>query len=92
MKSLITKHRRILGVVGGVAALGVAVVYAIVVPSEASSAGFFWKIVLLYGHSLCWLLLGAAGFVWAMNGPRRAVAGLAYAALAVYAVFIIGVI
>lgn len=56
MKSFLEKYHRIFGIVGALIALMIAVIYLKVIPSEASSVSGFQKIILVYAHSLCWLL------------------------------------
>lgn len=87
MKGYLEKHHRTIGGIGAVSAFAVAVIYLVVVPAESSSTGWIQKIILLYGHSLCWLLLGAASLAWSVRGRNRWSAPLAYVALTVYIVF-----
>lgn len=87
MKSYIEKHHKILGVVGGIIALAVAVIYFKVIPQEAATASGIQKIILVYGHSFCWILLSSASILWAIMNKNRWSKILAYAALASYLVF-----
>lgn len=89
MKAFIAAHRKVLGLIAAVIALGVAALYLVIVPEQSENTTGFVKLVLLYGHSLCWLLLAGAFATWALNGPRRIYATLAYSALAVYGIFML---
>jgi hypothetical protein len=86
MKSFFQKHRFPVGIVATIFALGVATVYFYVLPAEAAVAQGGTRFILEYGHSLCWVLLAAAATLWTFKKERPA-AFFAYAALAVYAVF-----
>lgn len=65
----------------GLLAFAVAAVYLKVTPEEVSTASGVQRIILAYGHSLCWALLGTASFLWGASKEARL---LAYAALAAY--------
>lgn len=84
---MIKRHQKILGFVGGVIACFVAIVYLVVVPGEASATHGIQKLILLYGHSVCWMLLMGASVAWAITKNKLST-GFAYAALVVYIVFI----
>lgn len=92
MKAFLYRHRLIVGMLAAVVALGVAILYFFIVPNEAAATTGVARAILLYGHSVCWGLLMAAGVSWALDGPRRLTAGLAYGALAVYAAFMATVV
>ncbi len=88
IKQAILSHRRAYGVAGCVAALGIATLYLFIIPGGAKAAPFPFQLILLYGHSLCWLLLGCAAIVFALKGPAKITATLAYSALVVYGIFV----
>lgn len=88
MKNYIVKHRRRIGIIGGCMACIVALIYLAIVPEEAKNASGLQKIILLYGHSVCWIVLSVASFLWAMTNKHILSSGLAYIALAIYAVFV----
>lgn len=88
MKSFLNKHHRIIGIIGGVISLLVAVLYLVITPDEALSAGGFQKIILIYGHSVCWILLSGASFLWATLKKNKWSKILAYTALPTYVIFI----
>lgn len=81
-------HHRLFGIVGGIIAFVIVVIYLIVTPEEASTASGLQKIILIYGHPLCWLLLGGASILWAITKKNKWSKILAYTALATYIVFI----
>jgi hypothetical protein len=86
MKQFLQKYRFVAGVVGVVAAIAIATIYVFVVPAEAATAEGAAKFILLYGHSLCWVLLACAVGLWAFKKERSATI-FAYAGLAAYALF-----
>ena len=88
MKSYLEKHRRFFGIVGGMIAFVVAIIYLKVIPEEASTVSGLQKIILIYGHSLCWILLSAASSLWAATEKDMLSKILAYTALVVYIIFI----
>lgn len=87
MKSYLNKHHRIFGGIGALTAFVVAIIYLLVVPEESSDADWTQKVILLYGHSLCWFLLSGVSILWAVNRKNKWSALLAYMALTVYALF-----
>ena len=64
MRSYLEKHRLLYGHIGAIIALIVAVIYFVVIPGEVLEASGMQKLVLLYGHSLCWVLLSIASYLW----------------------------
>ena len=88
MKSYLEKHRRFFGIVGGMIAFVVAIIYLKVIPEEASTVSGLQKIILTYGHSLCWILLCGASIGWAVVKKNKWSKILAYTALVVYIIFI----
>ena len=87
MKSYLEKHHKLFGIGGGIIAFVVAVIYLKVIPEEASSASGLQKIILSYGHSLCWILLSGASSLWAITGKNDLSKILAYMALGTYIIF-----
>lgn len=87
MKSYLEKHQRLFGICGGIIAFIIAAIYIKVIPEEVSSASGLQKIILLYGHSLCWILLGTASILWAILKKNKWSKFLAFAALSAYFIF-----
>lgn len=87
MKSYLEKHHKSFGIVGGMIAFVVAVIYLKVIPEEGSTVSGLQKIILAYGHSLCWILLCGASILWAIIKKNKWSKILAYAALATYIIF-----
>ena len=81
-------HHRLFGIVAGVIAFVIAVIYLKVIPAEVSSASGLQKIILIYGHSLCWILLSGASSLWAITAKSKLSKILACSALVVYIIFI----
>ena len=88
MKEYLKKHHRLFGAIGGVIAFFIAVIYLKVLPPEALTTGGYQKIILTYGHSVCWFLLSGASIAWAIVKTNKWSETLAYAALVAYAIFI----
>lgn len=84
-----TRHRRIVGGVGALAAAALAATWLVVVPGEAAEASGVQRWVLEYAHSICWALLALAAAGFAVRAPRILIDGAAYAALASYAAFLL---
>lgn len=89
VSTFIARHRTVLGWGGAIAAAVIAVVYFFVLPAEAATSTGFARVILHFGHSLVWVLLCGAAISFALRGPKRLTAALAYAALASYAVFLV---
>jgi hypothetical protein len=89
LKRYITVHHAPLGLVGAVVAASVAVLYFIVVPGQTESASGVIKLMLLYGHSVCWLLIATASGIWALKGANSLSTRLLYAALIAYVLFLV---
>jgi len=89
MKNYLTRYHAAIGLAATVISLVVAIVYLFVVPVEVSGASEVQKIVLMYGHSLCWFLLSGASLVWVFRGTNRWSTVLLCIGLMVYAVFLI---
>ena len=87
MKSYLERHRRLFGIGGGMIAFIIAVIYLQVTPEEASTVNGLQKIILTYGHSLCWTLLCGAGILWAIIAKNNLSKILAYMALGTYIIF-----
>lgn len=88
MKEYIKAHKKVLGTIGVVVALGVAVLYAIIIPGEAGTTSGVLRYILMYAHSACWVLLATASALWAIGRSPRFITGVAYGALALYVLFI----
>ena len=89
MRSYLEKHRLLYGYVGAIIALIIAAVYFVVIPGEVLEASGVQKQVLLYGHSLCWVLLSIASCLWGMKKHRKLMAFFAYSAFITYIIFIV---
>jgi drug/metabolite transporter (DMT)-like permease len=89
VKKFFQSHHRLAGSVVSMGALAVAAIYFVVIPEQASRAEGLVKVLLLYGHGLCWLLIAMASMLWAINKNNRWSPRLLYVALAVYAAFLI---
>ena len=88
MASFIQTHRKAVGIVSVIVALAIAVLYLFVVPEQAASATGLEKFIIEYAHAAVWFLLAAALVLWTLRRGNRARSILAYAALALYAVFL----
>lgn len=88
MKIYLEKHYRVFGTIGALIAFVVAVTYLKVIPEEASSLSGLQKIILMYGHSLCWFLLSGASTLWAITKKSKWPQVLAYTALVTYIIFV----
>ena len=83
----LTQHRRLLGALLVVVSLAIAGIYLVVIPPEASAATGVVKYVVLYAHSMCWLLLAATAGVWTWGKRSQLVSVFAYMALGSYVAF-----
>ena len=88
MRSYLEKYRLLYGHISAIIALIIAVIYFVVIPGEVLEASGIQKLVLLYGHSLCWVLLGIASYLWGMKKHRKLTAFFAYSAFITYVIFI----
>lgn len=88
MRAYLEKHYRVLGFLGALVALVIAAIYIEVVPDEVAVTSGIQEIVLRYGHSLCWILLSQASFLWGINKTNKWSKLLAYTALATYIIFV----
>lgn len=84
----VSKYRTFMAIFGGVIAFIVALVYLNVLPQEVATTDGVQKIILTYGHSFCWFLLGVASLLWAITRNSILSQVLAYVALGAYIVFI----
>ncbi len=91
MKFIQSRHK-VVGIVGAVVAIVIAAVYFFVVPERASGAEGIREVILLYGHSACWLLIATGSILWSVNKNNRWSVRVLYAALVVYVVFLIGIV
>lgn len=71
MRKYIASHRRRFAVIAGTASFAIAVLYLWLIPDKAVSAVGYQKIILLYGHSICWILLSGASFAWGIFGEKQ---------------------
>lgn len=81
-------HRRQVGLVAGSVCVGSAVVWLLVVPSEADDAAGWQRLVLTYGHALVWVMLAMAALLFAFGASGRLIGRVAQLALFVYIAFI----
>ena len=88
MRGYLEKHRLLYGHIGAVIALIIAVIYFVVTPGEVLEASGMQKLVLLYGHSLCWILLSIASYLWGVKTHIKLTAFFAYSAFITYIIFI----
>lgn len=88
VKEFFETHRLVVGTLATVLALGIAILYYFVVPEEAARATGVVQFVLLYAHSLCWLLLATASALWTIRRPAKFTTALCYAALLTYGIFL----
>ena len=86
--SYLEKHRLLYGHIGAIIALIIAVIYIVVIPGEVLEASGIQKLVLIYGHSICWVLLSIASYLWGMKKHRKLTAFFAYSAFVTYIIFI----
>lgn len=88
MRSELEKHRLLYGHISAIIALIVAVIYLVVIPGEVLEASGIQKLVLLYGHSLCWVLLSIASYLWGMKRHKKLMVFFGYSAFVTYIIFI----
>jgi hypothetical protein len=88
MKTYLEKNHRIFGYIGALLATVVAVIYLLLIPEEAAGSSGVQKTILLYAHSVCWILLSGSSIAWAIKKKNKWSGPFAYAALATYVVFI----
>lgn len=88
MRGYLEKHRLLYGHIGAIIALIIAVIYFVVIPGKVLEASGMQKLVLLYGHSLCWVLLSTACYLWGMKKHRKVTVFFAYSAFITYIIFI----
>jgi len=86
------QHRRAGLAAGAAVAAGMSMVWFRIVPDAADDAtGPAWAALRL-GHGVCWALLAASMLIGVADGPPRLRAGLAWAALAAYAAFVVALV
>lgn len=88
----VRRHHRPLGASGAVAAAGMTALWMVVVPAKAEATSGVQELAIRWGHPLCWALLATAGVLVAVNAPKRLRDGVAIAAGACYAAFVIGML
>ncbi|MFB9732477.1 hypothetical protein [Ornithinimicrobium kibberense] len=81
-------RRRTVGFVGAVLALAMATLWTVVVPDRATEVDGVRQLAVRWGHPLCWVLLALAGVLYAVRAPAAWVAGVTWAALAAYLLFL----
>lgn len=85
-------HRRPSLAAGASLAAAMSVLWFRVLPDAVDDAtGWAW-LALSLGHGVCWALLAASMVIGVANGPRRLRSGLAWAALASYAAFVLALV
>lgn len=89
MKNFLKKYRRWLGIIGSFVALSIAAIYLIITPREAIDTEGVQKVIIMYSHSLGWVLLGVASLLWGLNRNNLWAKYLSYSALLVYVIFIV---
>lgn len=88
MKNILQKHRKISSLLGASVTFLIAVIYFVVTPLEVASVEGIQKAILLYGHTICWILLSLAALVWGTKLETKWSKYLSYGALTVYVTFI----
>lgn len=88
MKSYLVQHHVWVGLVGSLAALIVTMIYYFVVPEEALISRGPEKVILMYGHSVCWFLLSVASLSWVFEKTKKWSKFFAYGASGVYMIFL----
>ena len=88
----VLRHRRLVGGVAGGTAAVLAALWLFVVPQKADEVAGIQRALIQYGHSLCWVLLSAAAFLYAAQAPRRFIETAAWSALAAYIAFLLALV
>lgn len=70
----------------------IAGIYLEATPAAPSNTPVLAETILLYAHSLTWLVLGIASLVWGVGNNLKLSIHMAYVALVIYIVFIITVL
>lgn len=86
------RRRRRLGLLGAVAAAGMAALWVVVVPEKAATTEGLHAAVIRLGHPLSWALLSTVGLAVAAGAPKLLRDGLAWAALVAYAAFLVALL
>lgn len=92
VRTLLERHRTLVGSAAAVVCAVLAVVWAVVVPEQAEQASPLRSAAIRLGHPLCWGLLSLAGVLYAARAPRRWVETAAYAGLAAYGAFVLALL
>lgn len=84
-----TRHRRVLGLVGAAAAVGMTALWTFVVPDKADAGPSWRSAIIRWGHPASWAFLAATGVAVATGAPRALRELLAWGALVSYAAFLV---
>ncbi len=74
------------------AAFALAALWIVVTPGESESANGVVRVLLRWGHSVCWALIGVAALVFSADGPARLRDAALVAAGICYAGFILALV
>ena len=89
LREYIERHRALIGSVVAIAAIGLAVLWLVVVPGKATTTTGIQALTIRYAHSLCWALLAVAASTYAVRAPARTTRTLTWWALGAYAAFLL---
>ena len=92
IRAHVRAHHRKYGLCGVLGASAVAALYLVVIPHEAAAAFGPARFLLMYGHSLCWVLIALASGWWAVTGAITWSARLLYAAAVLYICFLLALL
>ena len=88
MKNYFERHHKVFGLIGAIIAIIIAMIYLRVIPEESYATRGVYQLLLVYGHSLCWILLSLASFLWSVKKKNKWSLPLVYTALIAYIVFV----
>lgn len=88
LKEWARNERRPLGLLGAVAATGMAGLWIAVVPDKAAETSGVQELAIRWGHPACWALLALVGFLVSLDAPKRLRDIAAVAAAVLYAAFL----
>lgn len=86
------RRRRRLALAGTVAAVGMTVLWSLVVPDKADHTSGLQSLAIRWGHPATWALLAALGVLVATDAPKRIRAAVGYASLGCYGAFWAGLL